>query len=97
MIDYSRISIIGDEDTIIGFEIAGLASSEDYPTISKIDRNDSSEKIEKIFKSHLVRKDIAIILICDFASKKIKHEILKNKGCLPSVLIIPSKNKSQQQ
>lgn len=89
----SKIAIIADADTMVGFEIAGVANDPNFPTLIRVAKTDPREKIAGIYEEQMRRKDIAIIFICDFASSKIKREIVKNKTALPSVLIIPSKSK----
>ena len=94
MKDYSHIAIIGDADTIEGFEIAGMANRAGLPTVLEVTRTDTAESIAAIFQEQIKRKDIAIIFICDFASQKIQQQISKHRLTLPSVLVIPSKNKA---
>lgn len=93
MKDYSKIAIIGDADTIRGFEIAGVANRPGPPTIVEVTREDSEDAIAEIFAEQINRKDIAIVFICDFASRMIAPHIKRYKGTLPSVMIIPSKNR----
>lgn len=93
MSDYSNIAVIADTETIRGFMIAGVVNDPEMPTILEVKRNTPAEELSRLFLQQTQRRDIAILMICDFASQKISSEIAKYNGFVPSVLIIPSKNK----
>jgi V-type H+-transporting ATPase subunit F len=59
------ISVIGDEDTVTGFLLAGVGQidSSQRPNYLVVDSKTSLAKIEETFEEFTKRTDIAIILI----------------------------------
>ncbi|KAI5169515.1 V-type H+-transporting ATPase subunit F [Pancytospora epiphaga] len=92
MSDYSKILVIADKETIMGFEIAGLVNDPAMPTLIEIQRNSTEIELSDLLEKQVRRKDLAIIFICDFASTKIKKQLEKYNTSLPSIMIIPSKH-----
>lgn len=86
------ISIIGDEETVTGFLLAGIGerseSSKNFFIITKEERS----QIEDIFNSLIVRKDIGIILISQHIAEMIRETLDNYTEIIPTVLEIPSKN-----
>ncbi|KAI5150707.1 V-type H+-transporting ATPase subunit F [Enteropsectra breve] len=91
--DFSKIAVIGDEETVVGYELAGVVRSGEGTNIHIVKRNESSERLAEIFDSLVERKDIAIIFICEFASQIIEKKVQGYKKILPSLLVVPSKYK----
>lgn len=87
--DYSTIGIIGDEDTLNGFMISGIQSE----SLVQVTNKTSEEELKKIFKSMIKRKDLALLLICDFVYDKLKYDIDNYDQYLPSIIEIPSRIK----
>ncbi|WUR04892.1 V-type proton ATPase subunit F (VATF) [Vairimorpha necatrix] len=90
----TNIGILGDEDTINGFMISGVESNTKNPNLLLANYNTSEEDLKKMFNSLVFRKDLALILICDFVFEKIREEISKFNDDLPSIIEIPSKIKN---
>lgn len=89
----TRIGIIGDEETLTGFLIAGIENVQDDQNLIQVSLNTSDEDLRKSFRNLTNRKDLAIILVCDFVADKLKEEIGLYTETVPAVLVIASKNK----
>lgn len=87
--EYSTIGIIGDEDTLNGFMISGIQSE----SLVQVTNKTPEEELKKIFKKMIDRKDLALLLICDFVYDKIKVDIENFDKHLPSIIEIPSRIK----
>lgn len=87
------LSIIGDEETVTGFLLAGIGERNENSTNFLI-VNSSTEKaqIEDFFKSLISRKDIGIILISQHVAEIIRETLDAYDEIIPTVLEIPSKN-----
>ncbi|CAL1536195.1 unnamed protein product [Lymnaea stagnalis] len=88
------ISVIGDEDTCIGFVLGGIGemNKNRSSNFMSVDKNTSIGEIEETFKSFLKRDDIAIILINQNIAEMIRHVIDSHDLPIPSILEIPSKD-----
>ena len=87
------LAIIGDEETVTGFLLAGIGERNENSTNFLI-VNSTTEKaqIEDFFKSLIVRKDIWIILISQHVAEIIRETLDAYDEIIPTVLEIPSKN-----
>ena len=87
------LAIIGDEETVTGFLLAGIGEWNENSTNFLI-VNSTTEKaqIEDFFKSLIVRKDIGIILISQHVAEIIRETLDAYDEIIPTVLEIPSKN-----
>ena len=87
------LAIIGDEETVTGFLLAGIGERNENSTNFLI-VNSTTEKaqIEDFFKSLIVRKDIGIILISQHVAEIIRETLDAYDEIIPTVLEIPSKN-----
>ncbi|KAK1444712.1 ATPase [Babesia gibsoni] len=89
----ARIYIIGDEDTVVGFLLAGIGSKDglgqtNYKIISpKVPK----PELEETFKQYLERKDCGIIIINQHIAEQIRPLIDLHSGPVPAILEIPSK------
>jgi V-type H+-transporting ATPase subunit F len=90
-----KIAVLGDSETIQGFQIAGIQNDPENRTLWEISPGDLPQTVFNIYTGLLSRKDIAIILVCDFIQTILADfRCFKNKqNVTPSILIIPSKNK----
>lgn len=86
------IAIIGDEETVTGFLLAGVGerseTSRNFFVITKEERS----QIEDIFNSLIIRKDVGIILISQHIAEMIRETLDNYTEIIPTVLEIPSKN-----
>ena len=87
------LAIIGDEETVTGFLLAGIGERNENSTNFLI-VNSTTEKaqIEDFFKSLIARKDIGIILISQHVAEIIRETLDAYDEIIPTVLEIPSKN-----
>ena len=87
------LAIIGDEETVTGFLLAGIGERNENSTNFLI-VNSTTEKpqIEDFFKSLVSRKDIGIILISQHVGETIRETLDAYDEIIPTVLEIPSKN-----
>lgn len=89
----TRIGIMGDEETLTGFLIAGVENTQDDPCLIQVSLSTSEDDIRRHFCRLTSRRDLAIILVCDFVAARLMHEIDSYKETVPAVLVIASKNK----
>ena len=86
------VGIIGDEETVTGFLLAGIGErNENSKNFFIINKEDKFE-IEEIFKSLTQRRDIGIILISQHIAEIIRESLDLYEEIVPTVLEIPSKN-----
>lgn len=93
------IGIIGDEDTVTGFLLAGIGdnqSERDQTTTCNsnyfvISSTTPIADLELAFTSLTSRTDIGLIIICQHLANSIRHLIEEHKAVIPSVIEIPSK------
>jgi V-type H+-transporting ATPase subunit F len=92
------IAIIGDEDTITGFLLAGAGDSDSRSAKTKganfivVHKTTPLADIEAAFLRFSQRSDVGAILICQHIANDIRHLIQEHKTALPVVLEIPSKD-----
>lgn len=90
----SHIAIIGDEPTITGILLAGAGIVEQNGEKNFFLASQATERaeIERMFQEFLKRKDISILMICQFAANKIRDIITDYKDTNIIVLEVPSKD-----
>ncbi|CAL5221643.1 g3870 [Coccomyxa viridis] len=91
--DGSYLAIMGDEDTITGFLLAGVGNVDlrKKSNFLIVNEKTSVKKIEDTFKDFTNRDDIAIILINQHIANMIRHLIDGYIQPIPAILEIPSK------
>ena len=88
------VAVIGDEDTVTGFLLAGIGqrdvSGTNFFTVSN---KTKVSEIEENFKRIALRSDIAIILINQHVANMIRHLVTEQAeaSTIPTILEIPSK------
>lgn len=86
------IGIIGDEETVTGFLLAGVGqrneSSKNFYIVTKEDKF----QIGVMFDNLVNRSDIGVILICQHIANMIREKIEEHDLIVPTILEIPSKN-----
>jgi len=84
-----RIGFIGDKNTLIGLQIAGICGTKDANFIRLIADDDvTSENLKNIYNELIGSEEIGLLFVCDFASAHLKQMIESR----PSVVVIPSRN-----
>eukprot|EP00611_Tribonema_gayanum_P023491 TRINITY_DN4955_c0_g2_i1.p2 TRINITY_DN4955_c0_g2~~TRINITY_DN4955_c0_g2_i1.p2 ORF type:complete len:119 (+),score=56.02 TRINITY_DN4955_c0_g2_i1:172-528(+) len=87
------IGMIGDEDTITGFLLAGVGHRTAQSTNFLVVKPDTDiAKIEEAFRTLTSREDIAIVLINQHVANEIRHVLKDYDKTIPTVLEIPSKD-----
>jgi V-type H+-transporting ATPase subunit F len=86
------LSIIGDEETVTGFLLAGIGERTENSKNFFIINKEEKIEIEEIFKSLIIRKDVGIILISQHIAEMIRETLDEYEEIIPTVLEIPSKN-----
>jgi V-type H+-transporting ATPase subunit F len=87
------LAIIGDEETVTGFLLAGVGErNENSKNFLIVSNSTDTLEIEETFKAFTNRRDIGIILISQHIAEKIRDAIDKYEEIIPTVLEIPSKN-----
>mmetsp|Transcript_9807 Transcript_9807/g.13714 ORF Transcript_9807/g.13714 Transcript_9807/m.13714 type:complete len:116 (-) Transcript_9807:314-661(-) len=86
------VAVIGDEDTVTGFLLAGIGHRTAKDTNFLIVKQDTTlQQIEEAFQKLSVREDIGIILINQHIANNIRHVLKDYNQTIPTVLEIPSK------
>jgi len=89
------IAVIGDEDTVTGFLLAGIGNRDRQNQVNYLVVDPEKTKHEEIaiaFKNFVNRKDVSIILITQKEAQEIRYLIKDYNQTIPTVLEIPSKN-----
>ncbi|CCW65768.1 unnamed protein product [Phytomonas sp. EM1] len=100
------VGIIGDEDTVTGFLLAGIGDnrvamahknhrtreSDLMPNYLVVGPSTPLSDIESAFTSMCSRGDIGIIIITQNIANDIRHLIQQHTAVIPSILEIPSKD-----
>mmetsp|Transcript_8255 Transcript_8255/g.16498 ORF Transcript_8255/g.16498 Transcript_8255/m.16498 type:complete len:126 (+) Transcript_8255:83-460(+) len=88
------ICVIGDEDTVTGFLLAGIGEVDAKKTSNFMvvtSRTQASE-IEEAFQTYTSRDDVAVVLITQNCADKIRYLLDEYEAMIPAVLEIPSKD-----
>ena len=85
------LGIIGDEETVTGFLLAGIGERGETTNFLKVNPQTQDQQIEEFFHSLITRKDIGIILISQDVADRIRDTLDAYNEIIPTVLEIPSK------
>ncbi|GMI62008.1 hypothetical protein ScalyP_jg1820 [Parmales sp. scaly parma] len=92
MDDGKLVCVIGDEDTVTGFLLAGVGHRTAENSNFLIVKSDTTiSLIEETFKSLTSRSDVGIVLINQHIANEIRHLVNSYTETIPTVLEIPSK------
>eukprot|EP01035_Chromulina_nebulosa_P036547 gene36547-49244_t len=87
------IAVIGDEDTVTGFLLAGVGHRNAEGQNFLVVKPDTDKAVvENFFKTMTSRNDIGIILINQHVANDIRHILRDYNKVVPTVLEIPSKD-----
>lgn len=87
------IAVIGDEDTVTGFILAGIGHrNADGQNFMIVKPDTDVNEVEAFFKKMTQRTDVAIILINQCIANDIRQAIRDYTKMIPTVLEIPSKD-----
>ncbi|QDZ25170.1 subunit F of vacuolar ATP synthase [Chloropicon primus] len=92
--DGSLIALIGDEDTVTGFLLAGVGHKDFRQNTNYliVDSKTTTKEIESTFLSFSQRTDVAIIIIAQNVANEIRHLIERYDKAIPAILEIPAKD-----
>jgi len=86
------IGVIGDEDTVTGFLLAGVGHRTAEGSNFLVVKQDTQlQQVEETFGTLSSRDDIGIILINQHIANDIRHVLKDYNSTIPTVLEIPSK------
>mmetsp|Transcript_679 Transcript_679/g.821 ORF Transcript_679/g.821 Transcript_679/m.821 type:complete len:117 (-) Transcript_679:940-1290(-) len=86
------IAVIGDEDTVTGFLLAGIGQrGARGSNFMVVDSKTPMPNIEAKFNELTERDDIGIVLINQHIANEIRHLVKQYNKLIPTVLEIPSK------
>jgi len=87
------IGVMGDEDTVTGFILAGVghrtAAGENFLVVKA---DTEQDVIEKTFDKLTTRPDVGILLINQHVANLIRHKLRDYTASIPTILEIPSKD-----
>eukprot|EP00518_Triparma_eleuthera_P016476 CAMPEP_0197571098 /NCGR_PEP_ID=MMETSP1320-20131121/41781_1 /TAXON_ID=91990 /ORGANISM="Bolidomonas sp., Strain RCC2347" /LENGTH=117 /DNA_ID=CAMNT_0043133581 /DNA_START=481 /DNA_END=834 /DNA_ORIENTATION=- len=87
------VAVIGDEDTVTGFLLAGCGHrTAENQNFLVVDDSTAPDKVESAFKEMSGRSDVGIILINQHIASTIRHVLKDYNATIPTVLEIPSKD-----
>ncbi|GAB5034131.1 v-type f subunit [Nannochloropsis oceanica] len=91
--DGKLVAVIGDEDTVTGFLLAGVGHRTMEGANFLVVKNDTpASVVEEAFNRMVDRDDIGIVLINQHIANEIRHVIRAYSKTIPTVLEIPSKD-----
>ncbi|CAE7642070.1 vatF [Symbiodinium microadriaticum] len=87
------VALIGDEDTVTGFVLAGVG----HRTIEGqnfliVKQETEIPTIEDAFRNYTSRNDVGIVLINQHIANDIRHLLRDYNKTIPTILEIPSKD-----
>ncbi|VWU50575.1 V-type proton ATPase subunit F, putative [Hepatocystis sp. ex Piliocolobus tephrosceles] len=90
-----KIYIIGDEDTVVGFLLAGIGFRDGLGKKNFFIVNSKTKKteIEEVFKEYISKHDCGVILMNQQIADEIRYLVDLHDKILPTILEIPSKDK----
>merc|ERR1712113_669895 len=92
--DDALIGILGDDDTVTGFLLAGIGNvdSKRNKNFLVVDAKTPAATIEETFLRFVNDKNIAVILIAQNVADRIRHVLAEQEDAIPAILEIPSKD-----
>jgi V-type H+-transporting ATPase subunit F len=89
------VAVIGDEDTVTGFLLAGAGNVDSRRTSNFmiVSSKTTTQQIEDAFKAFTARDDLAIVIISQNVANDIRHLIAAYDAMVPAIVEIPSKEK----
>ena len=87
------IAVIGDEDTVTGFLLAGVGQRDAQGSnFLVVDAKTPREAIEAFFAALLARGDVGLIIMNQPIADQIRSTVSAHTAVIPMVLEIPSKD-----
>ncbi|OUS49462.1 putative vacuolar ATP synthase subunit F [Ostreococcus tauri] len=92
--DGDLVAVIGDEDTVTGFLLAGVGHVDERQRLNYlvVGERTTDDEIADAFKAFTAtREDVAVVLITQVIADRIRHLVDAHSRAIPSVLEIPDK------
>eukprot|EP01013_Petalomonas_cantuscygni_P023162 TRINITY_DN44542_c0_g1_i1.p1 TRINITY_DN44542_c0_g1~~TRINITY_DN44542_c0_g1_i1.p1 ORF type:complete len:118 (-),score=25.65 TRINITY_DN44542_c0_g1_i1:576-929(-) len=83
--------VIGDEDTVTGFLLAGVGDMRNEKNFFVVNDSTPHSAIENAFKEMTNRADIAILIINQCIANDVRYLLETYEKILPVIIEIPSK------
>ncbi|KFG65867.1 putative vacuolar atp synthase subunit f [Toxoplasma gondii RUB] len=90
-----KVAVIGDEDTVAGFLMAGIGMRDGLGRTNFfiVDSKTKRQDVEDAFRTMTERPDIGIVLINQHVADDIRYMVDLHTKIIPTILEIPSKDK----
>lgn len=90
-----KIYIIGDEDSVVGFLLAGIGFRDGLgrKNFFIVNSKTSKTELEDVFKEYSSKNDCGVLLINQQIADEIRYLVDLHDKMLPTILEIPSKDK----
>ncbi|PFH34094.1 putative vacuolar atp synthase subunit f [Besnoitia besnoiti] len=90
-----KVAVIGDEDTVAGFLMAGIGMRDGLGRTNffVVDSKTKRQDVEEAFRTLTERQDIGIVLINQHVADDIRYLVDLHNKIIPTILEIPSKDK----
>lgn len=90
-----KAAVLGDEDTVAGFLMAGIGMRDGMGRTNffVVDSKTKRQDVEEAFRTMTERPDIGIILINQHVADDIRYLVDLHDKVIPTILEIPSKDK----
>ncbi|KEP63611.1 UNVERIFIED_CONTAM: vacuolar atp synthase subunit f, putative [Hammondia hammondi] len=90
-----KVAVIGDEDTVAGFLMAGIGMRDGLGRTNFfiVDSKTKRQDVEEAFRTMTERPDIGIVLINQHVADDIRYMVDLHTKIIPTILEIPSKDK----
>lgn len=89
------VAVIGDEDTVTGFLLAGVGDIDPRKNRGAnffiVGKATPLGEIENALRTMMGRPDIGIIVICQPVANDVRHVIAEHTAALPCILEVPGK------
>ncbi|GMI21247.1 hypothetical protein TeGR_g11821 [Tetraparma gracilis] len=87
------VAVIGDDDTVTGFLLAGCGHrTSDFCNFLVVDSRTSASTVEATFRMLAARDDVGIILINQHVASTVRGLLRDYSQTIPTVLEIPAKD-----
>lgn len=80
----AAVALIGNEDTALLFNMAGIPRKHIYVTTDKPNKEEIIEEIKRLTENN----EIAIIVVCEYAAKLLPSEVLIGYNSLPVIVVL---------
>eukprot|EP01066_Platyproteum_vivax_P020239 Platyproteum_vivax@DN80_c0_g1_i1.p1 len=89
-----KVAIIGDEDTVTGFVLAGIGQrdGQGQTNFLVVDSKTRRSTIEETFTKFTNRKDVGVVMINQHIAEEIRHLVDLHTKVIPTILEVPSKD-----